>query len=167
MVQRMTNHAQNALDATLEHIEALVKCLDYDYDYDKHHEIKSKSNGRKSMTTKDKALEQALEQVLDALKLGEPVTSSAAAKLRRQQHEIERLNAALKWEQDRSEHIGTHGQGCHTWGHRHYECLLREYNVLLDALKDIAERAERYTAPGHPIATMARAAFAKATGEQA
>ena len=33
----------------------------------------------------------------DALKLGEPVTSSAAAELRSQQHEIERLNTALKW----------------------------------------------------------------------
>ena len=74
-------------------------------------------------------------EALDALKLGEPVTSSAAAELLRQQHEIERLNAALKWEQDRSEHIGTHGQGCHTWGPRHYECLLREYKVLLDALE--------------------------------
>ena len=83
----------------------------------------------------------------DALKLGEPVTSSAAAELLRQQHEIERLNAALKWEQDRSEHIGTHGQGCHTWGSRHYECLLREYKVLLGALEN------------------ARAAIAKATGE--
>ncbi len=28
MVQRMTNHAQNALDAKLEQIEALVKCLE-------------------------------------------------------------------------------------------------------------------------------------------
>ena len=71
-------------------------------------------------------------EALDALKLSEPVTSSAAAELLRQQHEIERLNAALKWEQERSEHVGTHGQGCHTWGPRHYECLLREYKALLD-----------------------------------
>ena len=37
---------------------------------------------------------------------------------------------------------------------------------LLEALKDIAEWTERYTAPGHPIATVAQAAIAKATGEQ-
>ena len=67
---------------------------------------------------------------------GSPVTSNAAAELLRQQHEIERLNAALKWEQDHSARLGTHGQGCHTWGPRHYECLLREYKVLLDALEN-------------------------------
>ena len=98
----------------------------------------------------------------DALKLGEPVTSSAAAELQRQQHEIERLNAALKWEQDRSEHIGTHGQGCHTWGPRHYECLLREYKVLLDAFETLAYMGDNECRP----LENARAAIAKATGEQ-
>lgn len=35
---------------------------------------------------------------------------------------------------------------------------------LLAALKEIAEWTERYTTPGHPISTVARAAIAKATG---
>jgi len=44
------------------------------------------------------------------------------------QAEVDRLNKALTWEQNRSERIGTHGPGCHLWGDRHYECLLRKFN---------------------------------------
>lgn len=35
---------------------------------------------------------------------------------------------------------------------------------LLTALHEIAEWTERYTTPGHPISTVARAAIVKATG---
>jgi hypothetical protein len=49
--------------------------------------------------------------------------------------EIERLNKALTWEQNRAERIGTHAPGCHTWGPAHYECLLRVNAELLEAMK--------------------------------
>ena len=40
--------------------------------------------------------------------------------------EIERLNKALQWEQNRAEHMATHGEGCWKWGPSHYECALQE-----------------------------------------
>jgi hypothetical protein len=49
--------------------------------------------------------------------------------------EVERLNKALTWEQNRAERIGTHGPGCHTWGPAHYECLLRVNAELVEALR--------------------------------
>jgi hypothetical protein len=86
-------------------------------------------------------------------------------------NEIERLNKALTWEQNRSERIGTHGPGCHTWGPAHYECLLRVNAELVDALKELVYETETvsigdYSEEAHDIAvSKARAALAKATGE--
>jgi hypothetical protein len=85
--------------------------------------------------------------------------------------EVERLNKALTWEQNRSERIGTHGPGCHTWGASHYECLLRVNAELVEALKELVYEAETvsigdYSEEAHDIAvSKARAALAKATGE--
>ena len=42
--------------------------------------------------------------------------------------------------------------------------LIRQRDELLAALREIAEWTERYTTPGHPISTVARAAIAKAEG---
>ena len=87
------------------------------------------------------------------------------------QAEVERLNKALTWEQNRSERIGTHGPGCHTWGSQHYECLLRVNAQLVEVLKELVYEAETvsigdYSEEAHDIAvSKARAALAKATGE--
>jgi hypothetical protein len=74
------------------------------------------------------------------------------------QAEVERLNKSLTWEQNRSERIGTHGPGCHTWGPAHYECLLRVNAELVEALKEWAEWTD-YPPP------KTIAALAKATGK--
>jgi hypothetical protein len=81
--------------------------------------------------------------------------------------EVERLNKALTWEQNRSERIGTHGPGCHTWGPAHYECLLRVNAELIKPLQAIVEMidsGEEY-GEGTPWDIEVRAALAKAIGE--
>jgi hypothetical protein len=78
--------------------------------------------------------------------------------------EAERLNKALMWEQNRSERIGTHGPGCHTWGPAHYECLLRVNAELVTSLEEVLHYCAEHE---HDWLCMAeaRAALAKATGE--
>jgi hypothetical protein len=86
------------------------------------------------------------------------------------QAEVERLNKALTWEQNRSTRIGTHGPGCHTWGPAHYECLLRVNAELVEALKYCRQKIAymqangEWYSPGRAI-EKADAALAKATGE--
>ena len=71
--------------------------------------------------------------------------------------EIERLNAALHYEEHRSSRIGTHGPSCWKWGPSHYECALVEIDRLLDDLE---------TTNTHHDEATARAWKAK-TGEEA
>lgn len=56
----------------------------------------------------------------------------AADALEDQAKEIDRLNTRLKWEQDRSERVGTHADNCHMWGHKHYLCLLQKYEEAFE-----------------------------------
>jgi hypothetical protein len=84
--------------------------------------------------------------------------------------EVDRLNKALTWEQNRAGRIGTHGPGCHTWGPAHFECLLRVNAELVEALKELVYETETvsigdYSEEAHEIAvSKARAALTKATG---
>jgi hypothetical protein len=79
--------------------------------------------------------------------------------------EVERLNKALTWEQNRAERIGTHGPGCHTWGPAHYECLLRVNAELVEALQSFPGFIDDATT-GDKWIEKKNAAIAKATGEQ-
>jgi hypothetical protein len=68
------------------------------------------------------------QEAATAIETNKVIIQYHEATIERQQAEIERLNKALTWEQNRSERLGTHGHGCHTWGPSHYECLLRKFN---------------------------------------
>lgn len=77
-----------------------------------------------------------------------PTTTEAAALLRTQHAEIERLNACIKWEQNRAERIGTHGPGCEKWGSAHYECLLRSVECKDALLRQALEAITHGCPPG-------------------
>ena len=47
--------------------------------------------------------------------------------------EIERLNKAIKWEQNWLSRIGTHSEGCWQWGPTHYQCALRHIEEMSNA----------------------------------
>ena len=54
------------------------------------------------------------------------------SELRSLVEEIERLRAALRWQEDRDAkgNGSTHAGDCYTWGPRHYECALAKIEAL-------------------------------------
>ena len=56
--------------------------------------------------------------------------------------EIKRLREALRYEENRFNRIGTHSEGCHSWGPSHYECAMREIERLQKALQFYAKNHE-------------------------
>jgi hypothetical protein len=52
--------------------------------------------------------------------------------------EIERLRAALVYEENRFGRIGTHGPNCYKWGPSHYECAMREIEQLRQRLHEVS-----------------------------
>lgn len=66
-------------------------------------------------------------------------------------NEIERLEAALRWEQHRADRIGTHWPDCHLAGQMHYECLLREYERLTAELATSKKQIGSYKTLTHAL----------------
>jgi len=63
--------------------------------------------------------------------------------------ECDRLTNLLQWEQNRRDHIGTHGDDCWKWGPAHHECAMREIErltAMLGPQKPMS--AEEVTQPG-------------------
>jgi len=63
--------------------------------------------------------------------------------------ECDRLTNLLQWEQNRRDHIGTHGDDCWKWGPAHHECAMREIErltAMLGPQKPMS--AEEVTVPG-------------------
>ena len=106
-------------------------------------------------------LEQALK-VADNPALGSTTERILAAEVRRLQAVNQTINAI--WE-DVDSYARNHSEiQLGESVSQHALKLMRERDELLAALREIAEWTERYTTPGHPISTAARAVIAKVEG---
>jgi len=52
------------------------------------------------------------------------------------------LIALARCEIEREARVSTHAPGCHTWGPRHYDCLMRRYEATRAALTKAQEALE-------------------------
>jgi hypothetical protein len=66
------------------------------------------------------------------------IGDEAADEIECQQAEIKRLRAALTYEENRFNRVGTHDPNCYTWGPGHYECALREIEQLRQRLHEVS-----------------------------
>lgn len=79
---------------------------------------------------------------------------------------LERMSLSTRWDKEAAAELRRlHAANMDCI--EHFNAIKAERDEVLKALSDIAEWTERYTSPGHPISTIARAAIAKATGEGA
>jgi DNA repair exonuclease SbcCD ATPase subunit len=76
--------------------------------------------------------------------LGQELIDEAAIHLQSAEAEITRLNTALRYEQDRSGRIGTHGPGCESWGPRHYECATEKLSATIKVNTELEAENARW-----------------------
>lgn len=107
------------------------------------------------------------DELRAALLSSQSEASSWKAKAEAAEAEIERLNAALQYEQHRAGRIGTHGPDCSTWGPQHYECALHDLKAAEAkaeergrALEEVKAWDSLYDALPHSLAMTIRAALA-------
>jgi hypothetical protein len=102
--------------------ERLADLLDQDWEHHSDLDTQAAAELRRLVSFNQQLMDEVAEQCR--------INGMSAEREEALRAEVDRLNKALTWEQNRSERIGTHGPGCHLWGSQHFECLLRKYKEL-------------------------------------